>query len=760
MADSKLSSEQVLARSFDPTTDKLKVDAEVTATVGQMEVAIDAQGGDSIAIKNSVTGNELDIEADGSINVNVNVSAAGGDTIAVSDGTDILAINANGSINIENSDIAGINSKVSTLSEQEAQTVHLASIDSKLIQSIVINAINSTAFNLLSSAYSVTSALSEDYLLNHIEFNFSSTQSRDITITLANGTKLWEAIADTSQNIVLSDIDIACNGGDNFTIAITQTAGACLVDVLATVKQGDAPLLSSGSIVQGYNDSGVRTDLSMTAEGHAEVAIHAPRLPFGSVHVENLTPIFQADAVYGLNTGQVEYSSALSGSVSGTNSVFKVSTGTTIYSQAQLQSRKRLRYRAGQGVVGRFTAIYSTPATNSYQVAGFGHAEDGLYFGYKDTQFGILYSRKGVREVQTLTINTASTTAENVTVTLNGVAFSVAVTNNNNVNRTAYEISRGAYTGWKAYPKDGTVVFVADSVGNKAGSFSLSGTTAAGTFVETKTGVAATETFIPQSTWNGDKLDGTGASGVTLDPLKGNVFQIGIQYLGFGSFIFSVEVSKEGNNPDFVVCHTINNPNTLTATSLGNPSFPFTMAVYSAGSTTDLSITVGSFAGFVEGAKVLQGNRFSYFNSTTAGNSTDYRALFTIQNPRYYAGRSNQAVINLLSVSAALKHTQPAVFYLVRNATLSGNVNFQELSNISCSLWDTAATTISWSSGEQLVWTGHLGETGEIDHHFGNGSFNAEELTLQPGEMITLAVRSVANNIAYATGAINTREDQ
>ena len=531
-------------------------------------------------------------------------------------------------------------------------------------------------------------------------------------------------------------------------------------EVLKEAYNAAEDVLEVKSKLAASTDNGDSTYLAATAEGHLEVAIHAPRLPFGSVHVENLTPIFQSDAVYGLNTGQVEYSSSLSGSVTGENSVFKVSTGTTIYAQAQLHSRKRLRYRAGQGVVGRFAGFFSTPAANSYQVAGFGHAEDGLYFGYKDTDFGILYSRKGVREVQTLTITTASSTAESVTVTLNGTAYSVAVTNSANIQRTVYEISRGTYAGWKAHPQGATVVFVSDSVGNKAGAFSISGTTVVGAFAETKAGAAASETFIKQSDWNGDKLDGTGASGVTLNPLKGNVFQVGIQYLGFGAIVFSIEVGHEGNNPDFVVCHTLNLPNTLTATSLGNPSFPFTMAVYSAGSTTDLSITVGSFAGFVEGKKVLQGNRFSYFNSTTAGTASDYRALFTILNPRYYAGRANQVVINLLSVTAAVKHTQPVVFYLIRNGTLAGNPNFAALSSISASLWDTSATTVTWSSGEQLLWTGHLGETGELDHHFGNGEFNAEELTLQPNESVTLAVRSVANNIAYATGAINTREDQ
>lgn len=127
--------------------------------------------------------------------------------------------------------------------------------------------------------------------------------------------------------------------------------------------------------------------LSATAEGHLEVAIHAPILPFGSVHAESLTPEFQVDSVYGINprevittTGHaVTPGTANSGAVTGTNNLFKCSTGTTQYSFASLQSRKRLRYRAGQGVVGRFTALWSTPVASSTVVAGFGTSESCIY---------------------------------------------------------------------------------------------------------------------------------------------------------------------------------------------------------------------------------------------------------------------------------------------------------------------------------------------------------------------------------------------
>lgn len=519
--------------------------------------------------------------------------------------------------------------------------------------------------------------------------------------------------------------------------------------------------------IAGETDTGDVKKLATTQEGHLEVEIHGPRLPFGSVHTENLTPIFQSDAVYGLNDGQSLGTTSGSGTATATDSAFIASTGTTIYSQGVIQSRKRLRYRAGQGVVGRFAGYFTTPVALSYQLAGFGHAEDGVYFGYREIAggtpaFGILYTNRGAREVRTLTVTTGATVASNATVTLNGVAFTVALTAASNIQRTVWELSLATYAGWNAYPLGATVVFVAAAAGAKAGAFTYgAGTTgSAATFALTKVGASENQTWIPQSTWNGDKLDGTGASGVTLDPTKGNVYQVGIQYLGFGAFDFKIEAASAGNNPNFITVHTVRLPNTLTATSFGNPSFPFTMAAYSAGSTTDLAVRVGSYAGFIEGAKVLHGNRFSYFNSSTAVTDTNYRALFSVMNARYYGGRTNQSVINLLSVSGALKHTSPCVFYLFKNATLLGNPAFSTYSTISSSLWDTAATTCTIATNEQLIWTGHLGDTGELDHHFGNGIYNAEEVTLQPGEWITLACRSVTGTPAYVTGSLNTREDQ
>lgn len=541
------------------------------------------------------------------------------------------------------------------------------------------------------------------------------------------------------------------------------------------MPQSAAGLTILDNAVSFTQDDGTEVRAAATGEGHLEVAIHAPRLPFGSVHAEEMSPEFQVDSVYGLNMSEIlsttgnsaSPAGATSATNTGTNNLFKCSTGTTAYSFGTIQSRKRLRYRAGQGVVGRFTALWSAPAASSIVVAGMGTAESGYYFGYNGTSFGILHSTGGVREVQTLTVTTASTATNNYNVQLDGTTYNITATNNGSTTATAYEISQGTYAGWKAHARGATVIFLADSVGNKGGAFSLgqsgAGTPAAGSFAETLAGVAATDTWVAQADWNGDKLDGTGPSGVTMDKTKGNVFQIDIQYLGFGGAVFKVEVNPtNGNNPDFVVVHTLRHANARTAVSTSQPSFPFTMAAYSAGSTTDVSVSVGSFAGFIEGKKKVIGPRSTFFRETNGyvgSTAATYYPLFTIRNDYTHSHsgvteRANQSVVYPISISCSHDDATPLTFYLIRNATLSGVPSFTSFSTSSCIYYDTAATSCSFSDNGQVIYAYTLGQSG-------GGAFSfSDEITIQPGETMTLAARAVTGTATYVLASLNTREDQ
>jgi hypothetical protein len=85
----------------------------------------------------------------------------------------------------------------------------------------------------------------------------------------------------------------------------------------------------------------------------------------------------------------------------------------------------------------------------------------------------------------------------------------------------------------------------------------------------TYTSGSPVDTEISQSSWNGDKLDGTGASGFTLDPSKSNILFIDIEWLGVGSVRVGFVI-----NGQLITAHTFNNANSLTTVYMQTANLP------------------------------------------------------------------------------------------------------------------------------------------------------------------------------------------
>lgn len=552
--------------------------------------------------------------------------------------------------------------------------------------------------------------------------------------------------------------------------------GADYVDssnpVPMTLYSGGAEIGTSGNPIS-VSQVGTTTQAGRSSFSDlTPVVIDSPTLPFGAIHAEKLTPVFQSDGVYGINAGHVVTDNKLGGNVSSVDSAFRVNTGAGIGGRAVMQARKRLRYRAGQGVVLRTAGLFGNLHNTKNLFLGLSNGEDSLMIGYKaktnlaePPEFGILYENRGVRQVYLLNLGVASAGAATAIIVLEGFTHVVSLSASTSSSQLAHEIAAFSYTGWKAEAEGSSVRFIRNWYGPVAAvDVSFTSTKVAGSWFNLKTGAIPSEReFITQPNWNGDKLDGTGPSGITFDPLKGNVLQFGIQYLGFGALGIYFEVCPEDNHKAyFTLVHIIRAPNERTKTTFGNPSFQFTvLAESTTTNVTDSYIDVGSFAGFIEGTKSLHGNRFSYERTATDVGDVNLRPVVTIYNRLIYNNKANNAVVNLLDVTASLKHTSPCLLYLIRNGTLTGGANFVSVTSNSCTLEDKSATGITYSSRDQLLWTGHLGDTGQIIHVFGApGDINGEEITIQPGEWVTLAARSVIGTPAYVTGSINTREDQ
>ena len=82
-------------------------------------------------------------------------------------------------------------------------------------------------------------------------------------------------------------------------------------------------------------------------------------------------------------------------------------------------------------------------------------------------------------------------------------------------------------------------------------------------------------TPVLQPDWNGDKLDGTGASGLTLDLTKAQILWMDLEWLGVGSVRVGFVI-----NGQFIVCHTFNHANIIASTYITTASLPLRYEIF------------------------------------------------------------------------------------------------------------------------------------------------------------------------------------
>jgi hypothetical protein len=97
----------------------------------------------------------------------------------------------------------------------------------------------------------------------------------------------------------------------------------------------------------------------------------------------------------------------------------------------------------------------------------------------------------------------------------------------------------------------------------------------------TYTSGAPVDTEISQSSWNGDTLNGTGASGFTLDATKSNILFIDIEWLGVGSVRVGFVI-----NGQLITAHTFYNANSLTTVYMQTANLPIRYEIERAGTLT------------------------------------------------------------------------------------------------------------------------------------------------------------------------------
>jgi hypothetical protein len=97
-------------------------------------------------------------------------------------------------------------------------------------------------------------------------------------------------------------------------------------------------------------------------------------------------------------------------------------------------------------------------------------------------------------------------------------------------------------------------------------------------------GTPVIETRVPQSAWNGDKLNGTGASGFTLDITKAQILWMDVEWLGLGSVRMGFVI-----NGKFILCHTFHHANIIDSTYITTACLPLRYEIANTAATSGSS---------------------------------------------------------------------------------------------------------------------------------------------------------------------------
>lgn len=417
------------------------------------------------------------------------------------------------------------------------------------------------------------------------------------------------------------------------------------------------------AIIAGKTAGGQYQNVLADHMGRLSVSIKSPVDAFGSVM--STQPQQFAELLFlnnNINPAAIVVETLNTGTATTTNNIVHVSSGADIAGQVSVYSRRRMRYNPGLAVNVRFTAIFSTPIADSVQLIGYGDHCNGVFVGYDGIDFGILFRRGGAVEIRLLTITTISNINDTVTITLNGETDTVAILSTDNTQQIARKIALHSFAavgcGWDVFEYGSTVLFVSRMAAPLSGTYAYTPTgTSAGTFSAVQSGVSPTDTWIYQNNWNIDRCMGNDDLPV-INHQKGNVYSLGLQWLGFGNITVKVEHPELGI---FQEIHQIRYSNRNVLTSLANPNLPLFIHVGKTGSdaVNDVTVKTASMALFVMGEpnKVL-GSRLGSLNyySTASGALTagTYYNMLSIRNNALFNGQYNYNEVYIIALSCSL----------------------------------------------------------------------------------------------------------
>ena len=217
--------------------------------------------------------------------------------------------------------------------------------------------------------------------------------------------------------------------------------------------------------------------------------------------------------------------------------------------------------------------------------------------------------------------------------------------------------------------------------------FQVNGTTKSFVLRTSTSGSPSDARTVDQNAWNGDKLDGTGASGIVLDVTKAQILYMDFEWLGVGSVRCGFVIDGT-----FIVCHTFNNANDIDKVYMQTAILPVryeieALAALGAGKTMkQICSSVISEGGYDQKSALTWARRTTVLTGVT----TTLVPIVSIRLKSTNLGAVvTPSIFNAIPIGSTLDYE----VVLIKNPTLTGTPSW---SSISTSVeMDEAATGLT-----------------------------------------------------------------
>jgi hypothetical protein len=267
---------------------------------------------------------------------------------------------------------------------------------------------------------------------------------------------------------------------------------------------------------------------------------------------------------------------------------------------------------------------------------------------------------------------------------------------------------------------------------------------------------AAVDTKVAQADWNLDKLDGTGASSVTLDPTASQIMILDMEWLGVGrvrmGFVFD-------GIP--VYCHEFLHANVAAGVYMTTPNLPLRYEIENDG--TGGAASLECICGSVISEGGVQDNGVVRYSST-ANTQIDCAVVGTIYAVKGLRLKTTHlsATVKILTTSLTLQSTSDDVeWLLIFDPTYGATPTWGNETNSAVQSF-TGAGTETVTGG--TIITGGYVSTGTAVSGAGSIAFEIPNALLLGSKIdgtqqsIALCARSLTATNALVEGAITWRE--